>query len=581
MSAEWPQEGLELLEVWCRPPPGRDLPPELASGLQLGRNQRVPLVRACWRRGATPLPSMSPVAWVSTDPRPLAIWLRLRGSTAVDTKAVVQLSLVIESAQGRSEQASREVEVPLYASKPAPLVRLELDAATLAADVIEATTASLEVRWGLTSGELNNSLPPIQVRLYRLLAAPLPPWAASPADNEREPPWTDALDLACAWADERKLDEVPGAIAAALSDLDPSTLRYSTAGSNFSTGGVNDPNLQVHLDRFIRRLRGEPVGTLDANCIDYAAVLRAFCALLGVRLDSGIIKGPGGVAFDVGRVVGAGWSSFRPMTRSGRLSFHAMGLFPRPLKGPEVHSRCADGSILFDGEGPPVAGPFAARRAAGQLTVGDYLERLAVGVHVQLLEPEAMSVRRRTELQLAAADEVIESREPGDSGAMALSDLVAQLRRGNKLTRGDLVAAAEDLGQQVGFAPEAASVDVRLSRRATDPIGASDFELLGASLPRAVRLPEPESKSLLQAVKDQLPEQVVPYPAPGADAQTAWGTDTGRTWVVPIGGDADGGVLMLSLRLERMPPEEALEAAGRLTRAVLDAVREAPVRLPA
>jgi hypothetical protein len=120
-------------------------------------------------------------------------------------------------------------------------------------------------------------------RIYVLLALPTAPWQQTPFNAANlQLPWTDVLDIACAWAaNASTLDGAAGLITDHVYALGPAIVTYDCPGSgssHYTSGGL------FNCTAFVERVNGGAGNGMYVNCTDCATFTSTFANILGCDL---------------------------------------------------------------------------------------------------------------------------------------------------------------------------------------------------------------------------------------------------------------------------------------------------------
>jgi hypothetical protein len=162
-------------------------------------------------------------------------------------------------------------------------------------------------------------------RIYVLLDTPRTPWQQPPVVGgaERQLPWTDVLDFACAWAAGATS---AGAASAAVTQKVNGALGLSydtSAGASKYTQGLGADEVFL-CTSFVARLRGGAGQGSKVNCTDCASIVTAFANSLGCNVFASTMQPSGGGGFACNMIQAIGYSTwaFPFGTTSGGFSYH-------------------------------------------------------------------------------------------------------------------------------------------------------------------------------------------------------------------------------------------------------------------
>ncbi|HEU4658175.1 MAG TPA: LamG domain-containing protein [Capillimicrobium sp.] len=207
------------------------------------------------------------------------------------------------------------VSVPEYVTIP-------LNHHTIPAGGVRAADAT----WTWTVQQAGGPAQPLattQHRIYVTLSAPNAPWGQPPYVDQTQVPWTEALELACRWAQgQTTADGVQRAITAAVNGS--LGLKYDTSGgASFYT--YTDPlgTSYFHCGAFIAQVNGTGGLGVQVNCTDCATIVTTFANILGGDLfGATMTDGPAFGGFLCNQIQPIGWPTWQYPFGSGRFRYH-------------------------------------------------------------------------------------------------------------------------------------------------------------------------------------------------------------------------------------------------------------------
>jgi hypothetical protein len=314
------------------------------DALNLRRNFSTTLPSPFWRRGLS-VPASDSCALYAIQPtqgQPLAIrvYLRANGVSAAFVRAVgggrlgnVKEQLVSFDASGASGWQSFQLEAP-----------------TFHAHGVCATTIAWAWQWRLRPTDPWRPLVTTRHRLYVTLGLPTLPWVQTTGSSSL--PWTDALDIACAWAHGATTRDAAAALV---------TTRYNASGRvSYDTvsGATFYGFVDYNLTQMINRLNGGVGLGEKVNCTDSANTVSTFANLLGCDLwQSRMSSG-----FQLNPMIAIGYNTWA-IPFSGSFSYHEVAWKGACTSADNVF----DGCLKVDGDADPVNAPHTPLLATDML----------------------------------------------------------------------------------------------------------------------------------------------------------------------------------------------------------------------
>lgn len=184
-------------------------------------------------------------------------------------------------------------------------------------------------------------------RIYVLLAVPTSPWLQTPYDaTNLQLPWTDVLDIACAWAANASTrDGAAGLITDHVYALGPGTVTYDCpggGGSHYTSGGL------FNCTAFVDRVNGGPGNGIYVNCTDCSIFTSTFANILGCdlwqsRMESG---------FALNEILAIGSNVWQTACGWGGFSYHEVAWKNLCTEVDAVFDAC----LQVDGDANPTGG---------------------------------------------------------------------------------------------------------------------------------------------------------------------------------------------------------------------------------
>jgi hypothetical protein len=209
-------------------------------------------------------------------------------------------------------------------------------------------------------------------RIYVLLAPPTAPWQQAPyLSSNLQLPWTDVLDVACAWASGASTrDAAAGLIADHVHALGPGTITYDCPGggaTHYASGNM------FNCTAFLSRLGGGFGNGLYVNCTDCATITSTFSNILGCDLWQSRM----GSSFALNEILGIGSAVWQTACGWGSFSYHEVAWKNQCIQSDALFDAClqVDGDANPTG-GAPHVGVLPKNMVFGAVNAGLYRDRL-------------------------------------------------------------------------------------------------------------------------------------------------------------------------------------------------------------
>lgn len=314
------------------------------DALNLRRNFASTLPSPFWRRGVS-VPASDSCALYAIQPtqgNPLAIrvYLRANGLSVAFVRAVgggrlgnVKEQLVSFDASGASGWQTFQLENP-----------------TFHAHGVCATTIAWAWQWRRLPTDPWRTLLTTRHRLYVILDLPTLPWVQTTGSSSL--PWTDALEIACAWAHGASTRDAAATLV---------TTRYNNSGRvSYDTvsGATFYGFVDYQLTQMINRLNGGVGLGEKVNCTDSANTVSTFANLLGCDLWQSRMSS----FFQLNPMIAIGYSTWA-IPFSGSFSYHEVAWKGACTSADNVF----DGCLKVDGDADPVNPPHTPLLATNML----------------------------------------------------------------------------------------------------------------------------------------------------------------------------------------------------------------------
>ena len=314
------------------------------DALNLRRNFASVLPSPVWRRGSSAVARESCAAYAiaPTLGQPLAIRVALRANG---------LSAAFVRAVGGGRLGSvREQLVSFDASGSSGWQTFQLENTTFHAHGVGAADIAWSWQWRRLATDPWRPLLTTRHRIYVTLDLPTLPWVQT--SGSTSVPWTDALDIACAWA------------AGATTRDDAATqvtTRYNGSGRvSYDTvmGATLYGWVDYQLTQMINRLNGGFGLGEKVNCTDSADTVSTFANLLGCDVWQSRMES----FFKLNPMIAIGYSTWA-IPFSGSFSYHEVAWKGACTSADNVF----DGCLKVDADADPVRAPHVPLLATNML----------------------------------------------------------------------------------------------------------------------------------------------------------------------------------------------------------------------
>jgi hypothetical protein len=314
------------------------------DALNLRRNFASTLPAPAWQRASTRVARDSCALYSiqATQGQPLEIRVAL---------AANGLSAAYVRATGGGRLGSvREQLVSFDAAGDSGWQTFELDGPTFHAYGVAVFEIAWAWQWRRLRTDPWRPLLTTRHRIYATLETPTLPWVQTTGSTSL--PWTDALDIACAWAAGATTRDAAAALVTAGYN-GSGKVRYDTANGATFYGWID-----YQLTQMIARLNGGPGLGARVNCTDSANTVSTFSNLLGCDLwQSQMASG-----FALNPMIAIGYN-FWAIPFFGSFSYHEVAWKGACTSADNVF----DGCLKVDADADPVNAPHTPLLATNML----------------------------------------------------------------------------------------------------------------------------------------------------------------------------------------------------------------------
>lgn len=228
-------------------------------------------------------------------------------------------------------------------------------------------------------------------RIYVLLEVPTSPWQQAPyAASNLQLPWTEVLDIACAWAaNASTLDAAAGLVTDHIYALGPGTVTYDCPGfgaSHYTSGSL------FNCTAFVDRVNGGAGNGIYVNCTDCSVFTSTFANILGCDLwQSRMEQG-----FQLNEILAIGSNVWQTACGWGSFSYHEVAWKNQCTQSDAVFDAC----LQVDGDASPTGGnphvPLLPKNLVfGATGAGLYRDRLCTPAGRPHCNPAPATRKRR------------------------------------------------------------------------------------------------------------------------------------------------------------------------------------------
>lgn len=304
------------------------------DAMNLRRSFAATLPAPVWTRAST-VPARDACALYAiqaTRGQPLAIRVALRAT---------DLSVAFVRAVGGGRLGGvKEQLVSFDAAGNSGWQTFQLEAPAFHANGVGAFDMAWAWQWRRLATDPWRPLLTTRHRIYVVLQAPTLPWVQTLGSTAQ--PWTDALDIACAWAAGATTRDAAAAAVTTRYNASGRVAYDTTAGATFYGWGT------YQLTQMIARLNGGVGLGGKVNCTDSANTVSTFANLLGCDLwQSRMASG-----FALNPMIAIGYSAWA-IPFSGSFSYHEVAWKGACTSADNIF----DGCLKVDADANPVSPP--------------------------------------------------------------------------------------------------------------------------------------------------------------------------------------------------------------------------------
>lgn len=304
------------------------------DALNIRKNYTAAAPSPAWRKGLSHTYTDSPVAYAikETQGNPLGIRVRL--------KANGLSGAYVRALGGGRLGPVGEKWVSFDSAGLSGLETFPLTSPSFHAHGVHAYNILWRWQWRHKTTDPWRELMLTRHRLFVILRAPSLPWVQTTGSTSL--PWTDALEIACAWA-------------SGATDRDTAatriTERYNGCGRvSYDTvwGATFYGYISYQLTQMLDRLNGGPGLGGKVNCTDSANTVSTLANLVGCDLWQSRMNG--GWGFDLNPLIAIGYKTWA-VPFNGGFSYHEVA-----WKGAcTANDNVFDGCLKVDGDADPTA----------------------------------------------------------------------------------------------------------------------------------------------------------------------------------------------------------------------------------
>ena len=228
-------------------------------------------------------------------------------------------------------------------------------------------------------------------RIYVVLDVPTLPWQQTPFNAlNQQLPWTDVLDVSCAWAaGASSRDSAAGLITDHIYALGPATVTYDCPGggaTHYTSAGM------FNCTAFLDRINGGPGNGIYVNCTDCSIFTSTFANILGCDLWQSRME----ANFALNEILAIGSNVWQTACGWGGFSYHEVAWKNQCMESDGVFDAC----LQVDGDANPIGGaphmPLLPKNMVfGATGAGLYRDRLCTVAGRPNCNPAPQTKKRR------------------------------------------------------------------------------------------------------------------------------------------------------------------------------------------
>lgn len=228
-------------------------------------------------------------------------------------------------------------------------------------------------------------------RIYVLLDVPTLPWQQTPFDaSNLQLPWTDVLDVSCAWAaNASSRDAAAGLITDHVYALGPGTVTYDCPGngaSHYTSAGM------FNCTAFLDRIAGGAGNGQYVNCTDCSIFTSTFANILGCDLWQSRME----AQFELNQILAIGSAVWQTACGWTKFSYHEVAWKNQCTEADAVFDACLQVDADLDPTGGPPHVPLLPKNLVfGAINAGLYRDRLCTVAGRPKCNPAPVTRKRR------------------------------------------------------------------------------------------------------------------------------------------------------------------------------------------
>jgi hypothetical protein len=307
------------------------------DALNLRKNATTAAPSPAWQKGVSSTYKDSPALYAikETQGNPLAIRVSFRanGLSGAFVRAV----------GGGRLGAPKERYISFDSAGSSGYETFELENPTFHAHGVNVYNIAWQWQFRVHASDPWRGILTTRHRIFVILNAPTLPWVQTVGSASL--PWTDGLEIACAWA-QGKTDRVAAAAAITAGYNGCGRVSYDTV-----SGATFDGFVSYNLTQMIDRLNGGVGLGEKVNCTDSADTVATFANLVGCDLWESRMAS----SFALNPMIAIGYNVWA-IQFSGSFSYHEVAW----TGACTANDRVFDGCLKVDGDADPTTAPHTA-----------------------------------------------------------------------------------------------------------------------------------------------------------------------------------------------------------------------------